>query len=222
VDSERGELSIRYYEYRDPDHPRERRLKQTAEITLSTIEPYTGSPGAEGREPGDMVGIYIVEVPADEALAAATLEYEWVFEADVEQLRTRLGGKAVVVGDLRSGRAPAFPHPDGRMLSATYGYAAGIEALLRGGAIRADPWEAGITASVLAAIVGILIAAVATARIGLRYLLIVGVALLVFFVSVLSYHELAYLVNPLVPLLAMIVACELAVGVNRARQTRLA
>jgi hypothetical protein len=222
VDPDDGLLTLRYYEFQDPQRLRERRVKQTAEISLSTISPYTGKPGDEGRQPGDVVGIYIVEMPDDAALEIATVDYEWVFEADIAQLRDQVAGKAVVVGDLRTGRAPVFPHPDGRALSATYGYAAGLEALLRGGVIRAEGLVTGTLASIVAAIVGIVIAAVSTGRIGLRYLLMAGVAVVAFFASILSYHGLAYLLDPLVPLLAMVVACELAVGVNRARQTRLA
>ena len=41
------------------------------------------------------------------------------------------------------------------------------------------------------------------------------------FLTVFAYRALGYFVNPLVGLLAMIVACELAVGVNRARRARL-
>ncbi|MHC5006899.1 MAG: serine/threonine protein kinase [Planctomycetota bacterium] len=222
VDSDEGQLTLRYYEFQDPQRLQERRVRHTAEVSLSTVVSYTGDPGDEGRQSGDLVGIYIVEMPDDAALETATVDYEWIFEADVAQLRDRLAGKAVVVGDLRTGRAPVFPHPDGRTLSATYGYAAGLEALLRGGVIRAEGLVAGTLASIVAAIAGIAIAAVSTGRVGLRYLLIIGVAGIAFFASILSYHGLAYLLDPLVPLLAMIVACELAVGVNRARQTRLA
>ncbi|MHC4275389.1 MAG: hypothetical protein ACYSUR_17210, partial [Planctomycetota bacterium] len=93
--------------------------------------------------------------------------------------------------------------------------------LLAGGVIRNQGDVMAWTSAALAALVGVLIAGVSTGRVRRRVLLIIAATVLLFFVSLFAYRVLHYVFNPLVPVLAMIVAGELAVGVNRARRTRL-
>ena len=78
------------------------------------------------------------------------------------------------------------------------------------------------TSSAVAALLGVLIAGVSTGRVRRRVLLIVAAVIILFFLSLFAFRVLHYVFNPLVPSLAMIIASELAVGVNRARQARLA
>lgn len=94
--------------------------------------------------------------------------------------------------------------------------------LLGGGAIRVEQPIITRIGWLLAVGLGILIALVATGRPWRRLLLLAGATLASLFLSVLLYHEAHYFLNPLVPLLAMLVACELAVFMNRARRTHLA
>jgi hypothetical protein len=205
--------------YYDDRGPWRRQIGEPEEIILTAMDPYEDAP-AEGRQPGDLIGIYVIEMPPDEVLKAASVDYEWVLDADREELLDRLGGKAVVIGDFRAGR-DSYPHPDGRVLAGCYGHAVGIERLLDGGVIRNQGDVMGWTSSGLAALLGVLIAGVSTGRAGRRLLLLGGVTVMLFFASLFTYRLLHYVFNPLVPVLAMIVASELAVGANRARQTRL-
>ncbi|MHC4416581.1 MAG: serine/threonine protein kinase [Planctomycetota bacterium] len=220
VDEEHALALVRYYDYPDPGNPRQRRqLGEMDEIVLTAMDPYGAEP-AEGRQPGDLIGIYVIEVPPDELLEAASVDYEWVFDADAGELRDRLGGKAVVIGDFRAGR-DSYPHPDGRLIAGCNGHAVGLDMLLAGGVIRNEGPIVGWTSSAVAALLGVLIAVVSTGRVLRRVLLIAAVTVILFFVSLFAYRVLHYVFNPLVPLLAMIVAGEVAVGVYRARRTRL-
>ncbi|MHC4129727.1 MAG: serine/threonine protein kinase, partial [Planctomycetota bacterium] len=216
ADADNASLLVSYYDDRGPWR---RQIGEPEEIILTAMDPYEDAP-AEGRQPGDLIGIYVIEMPPDEVLKAASVDYEWVLDADREELLDRLGGKAVVIGDFRAGR-DSYPHPDGRVLAGCYGHAVGIERLLDGGVIRNQGDVMGWTSSGLAALLGVLIAGVSTGRAGRRLLLLGGVTVMLFFASLFTYRLLHYVFNPLVPVLAMIVASELAVGANRARQTRL-
>jgi CHASE2 domain-containing sensor protein len=220
ADADNASLLVSYYDYPDPENPRRRRqIGEPEEIILTAMDPYEDQP-AGGRQPGDLIGIYVIEVPPDEVLEAASVDYEWVFDADAGDLHDRLAGKAVVIGDFRSDQ-DCHPHPDGRMLAGCYGHAVGIEMLLAGGVIRNEGTLVGWVSLAAAALLGVLIAGVSTGRVLRRILLIFAATVLLFFVSLFAFRELHYVFNPLVPLLAMIVASEVAVGVNRARRTRL-
>jgi serine/threonine-protein kinase RIO1 len=217
-------LKLGYFR-RYGDRQEKQWLPGTDEIALSRIEPY--APPADepplGRKPGDQIGIYIVELPGDPVLEASAMDYEGIFRTSGEDLRQRLGGKAVIVGDFRRAAARTFfPHPDGRVLSATWGFAAGLDMLLGGGVIRVERTASQRVGWLLAAGLGVLIALVATGRPLLRLALLGAATVGSLCLSVLLYHELQYFLNPLVPLLAMVVACELAVWINRVRHTHLA
>jgi serine/threonine protein kinase len=227
VDKENATLLVRYYEYAEPLGSRQpREVGETDEVVLTSVDPYKDQDEPpEGRLPGDLVGIYVIEVPSDEVLEAASVDYEWVFDADARELRDRFDDKAVVIGDLRTGDFPTdrdwYAHPDGRILPGCYGHAVGIEMLLAGGVIRNESELVGWVGLAVAAMLGVLVAGLSTGRVLRRVLLLAAATIALFFVSLFAYRALHYVFNPLVPLLAMIVASELAVGVNRARRTRL-
>jgi tRNA A-37 threonylcarbamoyl transferase component Bud32/CHASE2 domain-containing sensor protein len=220
VDRETASLVLRYSKLDSEGSRRRRPLSPTDEIELTATDFYVSEP-AEGRKPGDLVGIFVIEVPDDSVLDAAAVDYEWVFDADLTALRGQFAGKAVVIGNFRTD-VDRHPHPDGRIIPGPYGQAVGIERLLAGGVIRNEGDRVGGLSAALAAVTGVLIAAVSTGRVRRRILLFAAAAVFLFLVSLLAFRLLHYVFNPLLPLLAMVAAGELAVGVNRARRARLA
>ncbi|MHC4217201.1 MAG: serine/threonine protein kinase [Planctomycetota bacterium] len=217
----RGETCrIRFFQYADPQDPREKHwLTDSNEIVLSRVEPYDADTD-HGRQRGDLVGVYIIDVPPDDVLEASTLDYQWVLEADADTLVKRLSGMAVVISDVRSGETP-FPHPDGRSLPGGYGHAAGLESVLQGGSVRVERLSFSWSLLLVVGLVGVLIAAVSTGRLVRRVLLLLAAAAVLLLLSLVAYHEISYFVNPLVPLVAMLIASELAVRVNTVRGARL-
>jgi serine/threonine protein kinase len=220
VDRETASLLVHYSKLASEDSRQRRPVGPTDEIKLTAADPYDSEPAA-GRQPGDLVGVFVIEMPADSVLEAAAVDYEWVFDADVAALQRQFADKAVVIGNFRTG-VDSHPHPDGRMIPGPYGHAMGIERLLAGAVIRNESDRVAWLSAALAALIGVLIAGVSTGRVLRRILLLAAATVFLFFVSLFSFRELHYVFNPLGPLLAMLLASELAVGVNRARRARLA
>jgi hypothetical protein len=71
------------------------------------------------------------------------------------------------------------------------------------------------------ALVGVLIAAVSTGRPVRRILLLLAGTVVLVVMSLVAYRELQYFVNPLVSLVSLVVACELAVRAKAIRDARL-
>ncbi|MHC5006901.1 MAG: protein kinase domain-containing protein [Planctomycetota bacterium] len=211
---------IRHFRYKDPQNPRDKRLVgEPRDIVLSTVEPYKADEN-HGRQRGDMVGVYIIEVPPDDVLDASCFDYEWVIEADVADVAAALGGKAIVLADVRSGKE-LFPHPDGRSLPGGYGHAVGLESLLQGGVVLVERTVFAWGMLLVVAIVGVLVAGISTGRPVRRVLLLLVGAVILMVACLFAFRQLDYFINPLVSLLALILACELAVRVNAIRSARL-
>ncbi|MHC4650064.1 MAG: serine/threonine protein kinase [Planctomycetota bacterium] len=211
---------IRYFQYLDPQNPRDKSwLGDPNEIVLSTVEPYDADEN-HGRQRGDAVGVYIIDVPPDDVLDASSVDYEWVLETGAESLAEALGGKAVVIADMRSVEEP-FPHPDGRSLPGGYGHAVGLDSVLRGGSVLVQRTSFAWCVLLVVALVGVLIAAVSTGRPVRRILLLLAGTVVLVVMSLVAYRELQYFVNPLVSLVSLVVACELAVRAKAIRDARL-
>ncbi len=168
----------------------------------------------------DVLGFYRFEIPPDSVLSASTIPYEQVFSASEDRLRQWFGGKAVVVGNLRTDAKDRHTLPDGRIVSVCYAQAAAIDALLRKVFVRmprvAGEWLLPLVGAVLGCVVGVL-----TCSWFLRRYLALAVLTAVFILaSMAAYWRVQYLFNPLVPVFALLVAGELSAAVNRAVLSR--
>ncbi len=210
-------LRLRYYQEGagEPDDPP---LSGTDEIELSAFEPWT-EPPLDGLMPGDMIGIYIIHVPDDEAIEKAAVDYEWVLTAPLAELHDRLHGRAMLIGRFLS-TSELRDYPDGRKLPPEYGLAAALDMLLQAGTVKVARAEFAWGLQFLSAAAGIGIACFAAGRWRRRAMAFSVVIVLFLIAGVFAYRQLDYLVNPLPALLAMLVAAELCVLVNRARLAR--
>ncbi len=199
-------LHLNYYQP-DPQNPAVKRWLRAPddEIKLISIEPYDGRPDDHGRQPGDDIGIYIVRVPPDQVLEAASIDYHDLFEAGDDALRERFDGRAVVIGDFRAG-IDRFDYPDGRSLTGSTGFAAGIEMLLAGRAILWERSTANTFLFAVSAALGVLIAVACAGHVLRRLLFYLAGLVVLVLASLVAYHELSYLFVPLGPLAALIVA----------------
>ena len=172
-----------------------------------------------GLRHGDVIGHYFVTIPADDVLNRSTLDYQDVFMAGEPRLRDWLAGRVAVVGDLRTG-IDRYPYPDGRTVAGCHGHAAAIEAILSSVSIRAPTvahtWLMVVGATVLGAL-----AVWPLYRYALRWaVLLAMLAVLVGGAAVGAYRSYQYLVNPLVPVFALVVAGTLVAFVRRNAQVR--
>ena len=107
-------------------------------------------------------------------------------------------------------------------MPAVFGMATGMEMLIRGSSVRFERTSFSRAAILVGAILGVLIAVVSTGQLGRRVLLVLAGMAAIVLASIIAYNTMQYLFIPLVPVMAMIVAAEIAVWVHRARRARLA
>ncbi|MHC4089460.1 MAG: protein kinase domain-containing protein [Planctomycetota bacterium] len=215
-------LDLVYYRRDRANGSAKQWLKAGNHWELTTVrEVAAGSADVEagvGLQAGDRIGIYYIDMPPDEILAASSVEYADVLAASDRQLADWFADRMVVVGDLRA-NVDRYPHPDGRDISGCYAHAAAIDALLRD---MDRPRVVPRTPSRVADTAGCALAGMATGLIvGLkrrrRILTLAAWTALLVLASVGLAFTQHYLWNPLVPLVAVIVACESAAVVRRIR-----
>jgi hypothetical protein len=216
LDREWGTIRMQFSQ-ESPVVPRARRvLGQPEQIELSSVNSEARADLPMGLEGGDVVGSYLVNVPDDEALAAISIEYSEVLRATDAQLHEWFAGRTVVVGNTRGG-VDLHPHADGRHIYGCYAHAVAIDALARAATVRFPrPLHfAGVllASAVIGGLVAVGIRGPAWRRIGaLACLAAAGMTL-----SILTYRQASYLFEPLIPLLAMVLASVLALRVVRLR-----
>jgi len=209
LDPSAGTVVIRYWQ-RSPLAVQVRRMAaEPFHIALSDVTVDKGRTAEGGVRRGDLVGRYVFEMPDDDMLAAASIEYADIFGAPEEQLRRWFGGRAVVVGSARAG-VDRYEHPDGRMIYGCYGHAAAIDGLLRSASVRRPrSWQIA-TLLLGAAAVGAVATLAAGGRPLRRYGLLAGLTVTALIGSALVYREAQYLCNPFVPVVSMLLAAELS------------
>jgi serine/threonine protein kinase len=195
-----------------------RPLAGAGEIALSTFEPYSADPRF-GLQAGDMIGVFIIDIPGDAALEAASIDYAWVLQAPGAELRRRFGGRAVLIGQFTA-EVETRPYPDGRTLHPEYGHAAAIDMLLGRRTVKVARAGFALAALLAAALLGIGVALLAAGCWRRHVLLLAGAAMLFVVAGICGYRGLDYLCNPLPALLALLVAAGLGSAVNRARLAR--
>jgi CHASE2 domain-containing sensor protein len=214
LDSIEGVIVVRHWRRLPEIRQARRMVGQAIRIELSDVAIDRGLSVESGIKRGDVVGRYLIGLPDDEALSAATVEYADVFSASVEQLRDWFSGRAIVIGCARAG-TDIYAYPDGRMIHGCFGHASAIDSLLRSVSVRMPrPWHIWvllIVSSLLGALVPVVTGPRTATRVGLLAVLVV----LALVGSGAAYRHMDYLCNPLVPLLAVVVASELSAIVLR-------
>lgn len=168
----------------------------------------------------DLVGFYLFEVPPDSVLSASTIEYEQVFSADEEQLQQWFGDKAIIIGNFRRSAGDRYRLADGRILSPCYGHAAAIDALLRKVFVRMPRVTGEFVIPLVGALLGCITAFLIAGGALRRYLAMAVLTAVFLAVSVIAYWQFQYLFNPLVPVLALLVAGEMSAAVHRVVTSR--
>jgi CHASE2 domain-containing sensor protein len=180
-----------------------------------------------GLKYGARVGSLIVDVPADAVLNAASIEYGAAIGAAPSKLKELFAGQVVLIGDARpEGGDGPFSLPDGRTKNGFVVQATAIDSLIRGnpvqlpitrewwfGALVPDMWLIDAAAAIL----GVLVAWVAF-RSHPRFALLLALAMAwLLFASLAAYLKLHYLCNPIIPLVALLVAAGVTVAAERFR-----
>ncbi len=184
-------------------------------------EPLSAVEADTGMLPEDLVGLYFIEPPSPEATFASTIAYHDVFDMTGDELRERFGGKILVVGDARSDAPDWLRYGDTRV-HGSVGHATAIDLLLRGEPILLERLGLARLAVTFAAVLGIIVAMVGAGHALRRYTILAIAAVAMLVSSVVAYTEFRYLTNPIVPIIALVLASELTVLVNRIRNVRAA
>ncbi len=187
-------------------------------IVPNTVIDEVGSHAAAwGLRPESSLGLLMVEMPGDAILRTPPVDLDLVdvLRAPQKQLREWFDGRVVVIGDARvEARDGPFEHSDGRVLPGFCLNAAAIDMLIRGEGVRV-PYTIEQQAIPLSQLWGIELAAaglgaaaVALAGMSLwrRSLYLLAAAVGMLMLSLLAYGQARYLCNPLLPIIAMVVA----------------
>jgi predicted Ser/Thr protein kinase len=168
----------------------------------------------QGLRQGDRVGEYLVTIPADDVLKRCTLEYQDVFVAHRDRLRTWFRKRIVLLADLRED-FDRYPYPDGRFLPGVYAHAVAIGSLKQDIAIRAPTNTEGWAVIALAVLAG---GSAAYVLYRSKVRLVIALALLVpamILAGVGAFQQVQYLVNPIVPASATLLSAALVALVRR-------
>jgi hypothetical protein len=220
LDRDRTHVRLRYYE-RDPDFLNvPRRFQPDAVIIPLTLVTMVQEPDL-GLEPGDMVGVHIFDLPDDDILRAAEYDYHRVFDASEEELLAHFEGRIVVIGDYRFGR-DQVPHPSGRQPYGAQVVACSIEGMLRGTFMRwGDAWRDYTPFGYgSAALFGVVIAAATRGRSRRRLAALAIVVAAMALASLVLYHQQAFVYNPTLYALALLIACAMGVRIMQPHLSR--
>jgi CHASE2 domain-containing sensor protein len=210
-------------------------VERTQEIRCSTMEPFDPNrlnqdEPAHGVVKDDLIGLYDILLPSDQALRDSTIEYAWVLSATDEELRSAFANKVVVVGFTCSEGEDLLPNLGDRKVFPVYTHATGIEGLL-----RAQSWqsERSLNAWVIlagSAFIGAFVPFMLRRRRGTRegavnfplFLLLAMVAIVVYLsASALCYTRLHYEFDPFVPMGGLMLATLGAFHIQRVRWAHL-
>jgi len=214
LDVDAEAIEIQYWE-RDPGSPRARiALDTTDHIDLSALWTVEQVDPDFGLEPGDRAGWFLLGMPSDDVLNASMIDVGQVFEMSSDELRAAFAGKVVLVGNMRTG-IDRHPHPDGRVLAGCHAHAVGIDQMLRSVAILRPRWVTRYALTALGGVLGCVLVLLATGRRIRAYAGMIAAGLIVVGASLAAIRFYNYLCNPIVPLIAMILACELCLWGRR-------
>jgi len=176
--------------------------------------PRTAAPEL-GVQPTDEVAAFVLRLPDDASIEAATCDYADVFRADEAALAARFAGRIVVVSDQRS-RVEPCRAPDGRALSASYGHAAAIEMLLSQEGTRVSTPQLNLALTLVGAVLGCALGCLLPGSRWVRWTLagMLAVGAVVGSVALLGFTGVY--VYPLIAVVALLIAVEPCAAVRRA------
>lgn len=213
VNEARESVEIIYYKA-DPHAPRSKVLLESSDHTnLTYLTPVPADVPKMGLKAGDYVGHFTIPMPKDDVLTASTIDYREIFATAPDDLKDMLRDKVVVIGDLTS--KDWYPHPDGRTLPGCHAHAVGIDMLLRSISLGRPRWETKLAIRFSAALLGCLIVAFAARRRWKAYLLVAAAATAGFGASLVLVRLTTTAWNPVLPILAMLMACEMSLWIGR-------
>jgi len=187
-------------------------------IRLSTARLSGEDVPVHGVRHDDLLAHYMLNLPDDDTLAAITLDYGDLFGPGSEP-RASLKGKVVIIADRRAGRGQLVT-PTGRRVWATYAHATAVDMLLCNMPVRLSGWVASLEFAVPAAVLGLLIGWTLCRRPLIRGVgLVVGAALAAG-AGLAGAWWLHVLLNPLILVLTLLIAGELAAAAHRVHGAR--
>jgi hypothetical protein len=216
MDPGRREAILSYWEEEGSTKRAKRERRGSIRIGLTEVSEVQED-HTIGPERGDLVAYFMLPMPPDSVLEASTMEYGELFRASPEVLADRLGGKVVLVADLREG-VDQHAHPDGRSISGCYGHALALDSILREDWVRRPTWADALWLNVVAAVAGLAIAVAWSTRRVRRYLAVVLVCAAFVLASMVAYRFVQYLVIPIVQIFALVVSCGLAAVVAQVQR----
>jgi hypothetical protein len=212
-DTRRDLLTIRYYRAADSrGSGRPRQLSEIDTVRVTGWTPVTDNhPGPPaGSRPGDTIATLDFPIPGPALVDEAQRDYAWLLRAPEADLRHALHNRTLMIAYGDDVHATA----DGRMLNGVWSHAVPLELLLRGRdglLVERLFWSRALL--VLAAGVGLFIAA---ALAGIRRLAAAAAAAALGIAAcALAYREFEFMVNPLPPLLAMVLAAGAVILIRR-------
>ena len=169
---------------------------------------------ALGIQPGDEIARYRVPIPPDPVLAAGTSEYGDVLGSDVDKLRRQFAGRIVLICNQRDGPAPAIT-PTGRSVYGTYLHAAALERLVHDAGLRVPAPRIALGLTAVGALAGLGLGWTCFRRHALRWPVFVLLGAACVGLSFWAGVRFGLLYNPLLAVLALLIASELTAAVHR-------
>jgi serine/threonine protein kinase len=212
-----GESATIRYSKPHPALPRARIAVKDVDTVPLRIEDESKNWPDFGIKSGDRVGHLSIRMPADAVLDSATVEYARVFTAEETELRDWFEGRVVFIGDLRPG-TDRHPHAGRSDLPGCYGHAFAVEKALAD-ADRPVPLTRGwllIIGLALSATMGMMMGA-GFVRQTRRRIVALLIAAAAYLGSGAALAALGIIWNPMVPFLALLLACELCAAARHMR-----
>lgn len=203
----------------DKGGPGDRSSGITKDIGVTIIDTVGADSTEWGLRGEAALAVFYLHMPQDAVLENATLSYTELVYDTPDQLRAKLAGKVVMIGQRRDGDMVEFP--DGRVIPGTYTNAATVECLIRDVRIRVLGDRGRVFAVIGFCALGLLLAIPGRKSLGrlLLFLALGGVASAI--APVIAYRASALLFNPLVPAIGMVICSLLAWQVLRLHRSQL-
>ncbi len=221
LNKEANLLSVVYWKPSPFDRRAKRTLDEHDVIELTGVESAGGYAAALGLgEDDEIAQYYLKDLRDEEALQAATMDYAAALTADPADMRARFKSKIVMICD---GRDPNLYATDasGRRVLSNYVHTTALDQLLRDQPVRTHSAALLRGTLCLAAAAGLVIGWVCVGRRWLRWLLLLAGIAACIGVSLWLAHHRAMILNPLLPVTALLVAGLLTIqarGMYEARR----
>lgn len=172
-----------------------------------------------GIPPASVIAHRVIEPPADEILAEATIDAGDVVGMSPEELQRELGGRVVLLAKPRGGK-DLHPHADGRWIGGHYAQMVAIEGALNNILMPRRTVLQDVLSIAGGAGVGLFGAGAAFARFRRRAGLLLGAGVGMMLVSVIAFSQTGLVLDPVPAFAAMVLAAECSAGVAGVRRVR--